>query len=215
MPAQQPELAPDLLQREVLRLLPVVGAGRGPEKAQLAALLHEAQRTGAYRAWGYKNLGQYTKDNGMKPAAFAKYKTAGKALHQHEPVAYRALMDAIVNKTKRPGLPSVSDLAAMSSLEKQVGRQNEIVKLRHHGASMRKVKTLAELESYGGASDEGRRVLSTLDGFVQNAHRARDVLLDLPGDPGIPTDQLPRRFASIRSACEALLNALDLLAPKK
>jgi hypothetical protein len=218
MSAQPTALPPDLLQREIHRLLPAVDEGRKPSsrqrKSQLAALLFEAHRTNAHRAWGCENLGQYTTESGMKPAVFAKYKTAGKVLHQREPVAYKSLMEAIRNQTRRPSLPSVTELAAMPSLEKQVGRQHEVVELRRHGAALGKVKTLAQMESYGSASEEGRRVLSSLDGFVQNAWRTRDVLLGLPGDRDIPADQRDRRLAKIRSACEALVNMLDLLTPR-
>ena len=214
MPAQLPEVSPELLEREILHLLPAVREGRGgssgQQKSELAGLLFEAHRTAAHREWGFKNLGQYAATKlELNPKTFAKYKTAGKFLHDNYRGMYQALLAAVLGRRPRPQLPTVSELAAMPSLEKQVGRSHLVTELLHEGASLSKVTALAEMTSYDGANAEGRRALSELDAFVQEAKRTRGVLLGLQsGHDHIPAEQLARRVANIREACDELLRTL-------
>jgi hypothetical protein len=146
-------LTPDLLRREIARLLPAVQGGRGQtvgqQKSELAAMLYEAHRTGAHREWKHRNLGTYMATLRVKPDTFAKYKGAGRVLFERRHDLYTALMSAVAGKTARPVLPKVSDLAAIPSLEKQVGPDHEIMKMGGLGAPLGKRKTLADEVSYG------------------------------------------------------------------
>ena len=217
MPAQPSEVAADVLEREIGLLLPAVDAGRGlssgQKKSELAVLLYEAHRSGAFTIWGYNNLGHYAaKKLGLNPKTFAKYKAAGKVLHDAQRSVYDAVIAAVVGSTRRPRLPPVSQLAAMPSLEKQVGREHGVTELLDDGAPLGKIKILAEMTSYGEATAEGRRTLSDLDGFVQEAKRALALLQGpLPGSDDLPADQLALRFAHIRDACEVLLRVVEQL----
>jgi hypothetical protein len=87
-----------------------------------------------------------------------------------------------------------------------------VTELLDDGAPLGKIKILAELTSYGEATAEGRRTLSDLDGFVQEAKRALALLQGpLPGSDDLPADQLALRFAHIRDACEVLLRVVEQL----
>ncbi len=216
---RQVGLTPQQLEAEITRLRPSVDLGRGrrsaQKKSELAALLFEAHRTSAQKAWGYRNLGELAaKVLGMKAKTFAKYKSAGKALLDRDPILYAALITAVSTKTVRPMLPSVSELALRPSLEKQVGRQNEVSDLLQQGAPLGKIRALATEMAYGGASTRGREYLSSLDAFIRDATRARDLLLDVPDEPDVPREQLEKRLKKMREMLDALLACLELRAPK-
>jgi hypothetical protein len=215
MPAPQLEVPPELLQREILRLRTAVNEGRRracrQRKAELAALLFEAHRTGAYTSWGYENLGSYAREAlEMKPATLAKYKAAGKALH--ETVLYERFMNAVCGGEPHPALPDVSELAAMQSIDKQVGKHHTAAALLGEGASLRTVKTLAKMSAYGDARPEGRRILSELDSFIQGVRRGQRALRGLLiGTGDLPREELRRRFRTIRDECEGMIRVLALL----
>jgi hypothetical protein len=215
MPANRPELLPNLLQQEIQRLLPAVAAGRGrsnrQRKSELAALLFEAHRTSAPLTWGYKNLGSYARERlNLNRATFAKYKAAGKALA--ETMLYEELIDAVRLGLRRPRLPEVSELAALQSLEKQVGRDHATVSLLREGAALSKIKTLARMNAYGGAGPEARKLLGAIDGFTQDLRRGGKLIGTLlAGTTGIPANELARRLREVREECESVIGALKLI----
>jgi hypothetical protein len=215
MPANRPELLHDLLQQEIQRLHPAVAAGRGrsnrQKKSELAALLFEAHRTSAYRAWGYNNLGGYARERlNLNRATFAKYKAAGKALA--ETVLYQKLIDAVRLGQRRPKLPEVSELAAIQSLEKQVGRDHATVSLLREGVSLTKVKTLVRMNAYGDAGPEARKLLGAIDGFTQDLRRGGKLIGTLlAGTKGIPVSELGRRVREVREECENVIGVVKLI----
>ncbi len=215
MPAQRPGLPPDLLQREIQRLLPAVSSGKGPSnrqlKSELAALLFEAHRTKAHGEWGYRTLGKYARDVlKLKAATFAKYKGAGQALA--ETILYQPLMEAVRQGRPRPQLPDVSQLAAFPSLVKQVGRHHATVSLLREGASLRKVKTLAEMDAYGNAGPEVRQFLGDIDAFTQQLQRGRKLIGTLlEGTGNVPANELGRRLREVREGCEGVIGVLKLI----
>jgi hypothetical protein len=214
MPAQRPGLPPEILQRELRRLLPAVGEGRRrssrQNKSELAALLFEAHRTNAYRAWGYKNLGTYARDElKMNPATFAKYKSAGRALQQ---ALYERFMAAVRQGQPRPALPDVSELAAMQTLDKQVGRHHDTVDLFRDGASLSKVRTLAKMNAYGDAGPEAQQILSAIDSFTQEIRRGHKLLASLLAETkSIPATELGRRLREVREECRDVIGVLNVI----
>jgi hypothetical protein len=216
MPPQHPEVPPEILRQELLRLRSAVAEGRRASsrqrRSELAALLFEAHRADAYRAWGYQSLGRYARSElGMQPATFAKYKAAGKALH--ETVLYERLIEAVRQDQPRPPLQDVSELAAAQSLEKQMGSRRATVALLDEGASLSKVKSLAEMSAYGDAGSEARRILGELDSFVQGVRRGKMILRGLlAGAEGVSDHELQLRLSRVREECEGAIRIVALLA---
>ena len=113
----KPQIDPRLLRQLILELLPTIRktktASNAQGKTQLAVLLFEAHRTGAYRAWGYRSVGSFVSKAGINPRTLQKYKTAGQRLFEYMPDRYHEVIEAVRTGQEPPWLPQPSKLAAL------------------------------------------------------------------------------------------------------
>lgn len=209
-------LSPAILREEIERLLPVaylkhrLPKAERQKKSELAVLLHEAQRTEAFRAWGVTTLGAFTSAAGMDRNVFAKYKAAGKALLDGQRDLYSAVLAAVAEKKPRPALPDVSRLRLQGSAAKQMVAQRGSMLddlLNERRSSLRALRDLTKGASYGEADEEGARTLSALDAFLVRAQTIADLVQHLQaGEAGdVPREQATGRLAALKQQCTRLL----------
>ncbi len=215
-----PAIPPDVLLQEIERRahLPrrkTKSRTASQAKSELALLLHEAQRTEAYRAWGYRNLGEAAaRFMGVSPDAFNKYVGAGRRLLEYFEKDYWKAVIAFASGGSRPSLTSVSHLAAMP--RRKTGAEIPAalpILLNDSPAPVHVTKALFEEQRYGQLGQRGRSMLKTLDEFhefgVVVTQHCEQMAKDAKARPDLR--QLEKRVGKLKEMLTTLVDAVATL----